>query len=142
METIIPADPVKLTRSWLLEPDQYPWPVSVLNRRPNPMSGRVVTVRRSGGLRGAVFVTDQAWLSVECFAPTAEATADLAHHTWGLLFAMQGKVIDGIQCYRVQDLAAPADMYDPEAQRDRYVMSVQASFRAGQSAFVPPITSD
>jgi hypothetical protein len=128
METLVPADPVKLARSWLSEAGQYPWTVTVTKNRPNPLTGRVVTVRRNGGLRPDL-VTDAAWLSVECYAANDDDTAQLAHRTWGLLFAMQDEVIDGVQCYRVQALGAPNDFPDSEGQRPRFVMSVQATFR-------------
>lgn len=127
-ETIVPADPVKLTRSWLTS--QLPG-VTVTKNRPNPLTGPVVLVRRSGGLR-PLLVVDAAWLSVECFAPTDDEAAQLAHHVWGLLFAMRGQSIDTVQCYRVDAIAGPADLplTDPgELQRPRYTLSVQASFR-------------
>lgn len=133
METIVPADPVKLARSWLTS--QYPWPVTVTKNRPNPLAGRVVTVRRSGGVRSEM-VVDGAWLSVECFAPTDEQASDLGHLTWALLFAMQGEVIDGVQCYRVDALGGPNDFPledSGDMQRPRFVMSVQALFRASAS---------
>lgn len=126
-EVIVPADPVILTREWLS--GRYPWPVTVTKNRPNPTVGRIVTIRRSGGLR-PVIVTDAAWLTVECFAPTDIETSELAHLTWGLLHAMEGQIVAGVQCYRVQPLGGPADMPDADAQVPRYVMSVQATFRA------------
>jgi len=126
METLIPADPVKLVRSWM--DDQFPWPVTVVKNRPNPVVGRTVTVRRNGGLR-SLFIVDQAWLLVECFAADDEQTAELAAYVWGLLFAMENEIIEGVQCYRVQALGAPNDLPDTDAQLSRFVMSVQATFR-------------
>lgn len=126
-EVIVPPDPVKLAISWL----QPALPgVAVVKNRPNPTEGHVITVRRSGGMR-PIAVVDQAWLSVECFAPTDEAVADLAHLVWGLLHAMKGQVIGGVQCYQVLPLGGPADFPDPgPPSKPRYTMSVQASFRA------------
>lgn len=135
MEALIPADPVKLARSWLLS--SYPWPVTVVKNRPNPTTGRVVTVRWNGGMRDDM-VTDAPWLSVECFADTDADAADLARHTWGRLFAMKGEVIDGIQCYRVDPLGAPNDFPSVEpgtgVSTPRFVMSVQALFRSHAAA--------
>jgi hypothetical protein len=127
-ELLVPSDPVKLAISWL--DGAYPWAVTVTKNRPNPTAGRVVTVRRGGGSQLELHVVDSAWLTVECFAPTDEQASDLAHYTWGLLFAMAREVIDGVQCYRVQPIGAPVDMPDTEAQIPRFVMTVQAQFRA------------
>lgn len=126
-EVIVPPDSVKLARTWLA--GKYPWPVTIVKNRPNPTVGRVVTIRRNGGLR-PLMVLDAAWLSVECFADTDEQAAELGNLTWGLLFAMAGEVVNGVQCYRVQALGAPADFPDAEAQKPRFTMSVQATFRA------------
>lgn len=128
-EVLVPADPVKLALAWL--DGAYPdaWSVSLVKNRPNPTTGRVVAVRRNGGTR-PLFVADNAWLYVECFADTDEDTADLARLTWGLLFAMAGETIDGVPCYRVDPIAGPADLPDADAEQPRYVMTVQASFRA------------
>lgn len=126
MELLIPADPVLLAISWL--DGQYPWDVLVTKNRPNPTTGRIVTVRRTGGTPN-LFVLDNAWLTVQCFAPTDLDTSELAYRTWGLLNAMEGEVIDGVQCYDVQTLGGPNDFYDSDAQQPRFVMSVQATFR-------------
>lgn len=135
METIVPADPVKLVRSWLL--GSFPWPVTVAKNRPNPTVGRIVTVRWNGGLR-ADLVTDAPWLSVECFADTDEQAADLARWTWARLFAMRGEVIDSVQCYGVSALGAPSDFPSVEpgtgVSTPRFVMSVQALFRSHAAA--------
>lgn len=128
IEVTVPADPVKLTRSWLAP--HLPG-VTVTKNRPNPLTGKTVLVRRSGGLR-PLMVVDAAWLSVECYAPSDDEASQLASHVWGLLFAMRGQVIDGVQCYRVEAIAGPADMplTDPgEQQRPRFTFAVQASFR-------------
>lgn len=129
MEVIVPPDAVKVAISWLSArlPDTL-----VTKNRPNPLSGNVVTIRRSGGVKRTM-VTDSPWLSVEVFAPTDEACADLAMLTWGQLFAMEREVIDGVQCYLVQALSHPSDMPlagPGDMQRPRYVMSVQADLRA------------
>lgn len=129
MEVIVPADPVLLTRAWLL--GHLPG-VPVVKNRPNPVTGKLVTVRRTGGAP-SLMVTDAAWLTVEVFAPTDLEASSLAHNVYGLLLAMAGEVIEGVQCYRVQTLSAPADMPLTDAgdmQRPRFVMSVQATFRA------------
>lgn len=129
MEVLVPADPVLLTIAWL--DGKYPWDVLVTKARPNPTSGRVVTVRRSGGTPN-LFVLDNAWLTIECFAPTAAAVdgvSALAYRTWGLLGAMAGEVIDGVQCYEVDTIGGPSDFPDADAQLPRFVMSVQATFR-------------
>lgn len=128
MEIIVASDPVILSRSWLVP--RLPG-VTVVKNRPNPVQGKVVVVRRSGGSPGDM-VTDPAWLTIECFAPTDLECSQLAHLTWALIRAMAGEVIDGVQCYRVQTLGGPADMplTDPgEKQRHRYVMSAQVTFR-------------
>lgn len=131
METIVPADPVKLAISHL--DGAYPWSVTVTKNRPNPTTGRVVTVRRSGGLRPDM-VTDGAWLSIECFAASDEDASDLCHYTWGLLFAMKDEIVGGVQCYEVTAIAAPNDFPSVEpgtgSSKPRFVCSVSAEFRA------------
>lgn len=127
-EILVPADPVKLAIAWLTPKLTG---VTVTKNRPNPLTGKVVTVRRTGGSR-PIMVTDAAWLSVEAFAPTDTDASDLGHLTWGLLHAMAGQQILGVQCYRVVQLGGPADMplnMAGDMQRPRFVMSVQATFR-------------
>jgi hypothetical protein len=126
---IIPPDPVKLVIGWLTPalPD-----ATVTKNRPNPLTGQVVTVRRAGGTRHDL-VVDDVLLSFECFAPSDEAAADLAHATWGWLFAMAGQPVDGVQCYQVVGAGGPADLPldgSGDMQRPRYVMSAQVSFRS------------
>lgn len=133
-EVLVAPDPVRLALVWL--GSHLPSTVKVVKNRPNPLSGSVVTVRRSGGVP-SIKVTDKSWLSVEIFATTDEAASDLAHLVHGLLLAMEGERVNGVQCYRAQTLGAPADMPLSDAgdkQRPRFVMSVQASFRASAIA--------
>lgn len=129
IEVQVAHDPVLLTQSWLRT--HLDSGVSVVKNRPNPVEGEFVTVRRTGAVP-SLFVADAAWLSVEAFAPTDTAASDLGHLVWGLLHAMQGQVVDGVQCYRVQTLGGPADMPLAAAgdlQRPRFVMTAQVTFR-------------
>lgn len=131
--TVIPADPVKVVRSYLL--DKYPWPVTITKNRPN-LTGRHVTIRRSGGVGIQAKVVDPAWLTVECFAENDEQAADLAHLTWGLLFGMEGAQANGVQIYRVSAIAAPNDFplaAAGEMQRPRFTMTVQVQTRAASA---------
>lgn len=134
---LVPADPVRLAIDWLAQPNAYPWPVSVTNtapppasQSPNPQSGRVVLIRRTGGVQGRdLHVVDQAWLTVEAFAATPFITAELAHRTYGVLRAMAGQQVSGTTCYRVQTVAAPASVPADEGVTPRFVFTVQAGFR-------------
>jgi hypothetical protein len=128
-EIIVAPDVVKLVRSYLLDVG-FPWsPVKILNRRPNPTTGRIVVVRRSGGTLGDL-VSDAAFVTIECFAETSEDAANLAMFTYAAVQSMKWQMIDDVQCYRVDTLAAPADQYDPDAQRDRFTFSVQVAVRS------------
>ena len=132
IEVQVAHDPVLLTQSWLRS--HLDSGVSVVKNRPNPVEGEIVTVRRTGAVP-SLFVIDAAWLSVETFAPTDGAASDLGHLVWGLLHAMQGQQVDGVQCYRVQTLGGPADMPLAAAgdlQRLRFVMTAQALFRTAR----------
>lgn len=126
-EILIPPDAVALTIDYLNDRG-FPWDVEVRNRRPNPTQGRIVVVRRTGGVDGDL-ITDAPFITFECFADTPKDTADLAMHTYGLMKAMKLEIVNGVQVYRVQPLAAPADLYDADAQRDRYVFSMMVEVR-------------
>lgn len=125
----MPADPVLLTQTWLRT--HLPSSVRVVKSRPTPVEGEIVTVRRTGAVP-SLFVLDAAWLTLEAFAPTDAAASELGHFVWGLLHAMQGKQVDGVQCYRVQTLGGPADMplnAAGDLQRPRFAMTAQITFR-------------
>lgn len=127
-EIIVAPDVVKVVRSYLLDVG-FPWPlVQVVNRRPDPTAGRIVVVRRSGGTQGDL-VSDAAFITFECFADTSEDAHALAMFTYAAVLSMKWQTVDDAQCYRVDTLAAPADQYDADAQRDRFTFSVQLAVR-------------
>lgn len=128
-ETIVAPAAVKLAIGQLRD-TAWPWTTAVENRRPNPMpSGRLIVVRRSGGITPTM-VTDGPFLTFECFADNGYDAERLANYAFAVVRAMARKRVDGVQCYRVDTLAGPADQYDADAQRDRYTFSVVAHFRA------------
>lgn len=129
-EVIVGGDVVALIRAYMLEVGFAPWTgVKVLNRRPNPTTGRVVVIRRSGGTQGDL-VTDAAFVTFECFAKTSADAMALAMRAYAICQSMKHQTVDGVQCYRVDTLAAPADHYDAEAQVERFTFSMQPHFRA------------
>jgi len=128
-EILVPPMAVDLTISHLVDADWFAdLRPQILPRRANPLPEVAVVVRRSGGTDG-LKVTDSPFLTFQVFAPTQFDSERLAMRAYALVKGMEGRTINGTPCYRVVSLAGPADMYDAEADRERWVFSVQASFR-------------
>lgn len=94
---------------------------------PDPR-GVFVYVRRLGGPR-LNLVADNAQMTVECWAATAEAAHDLAQLCRAIVNATPGRVIDGVPVYRVDELAGPADLPDPLSDQPRYVFTTYVALR-------------
>lgn len=129
-EVIVPAPAVKVAVAYLAAAD-WPWPVEVRGRRPNPTRGvgRLVTVRRTGGVRPSL-VTDGAFLSFECFADAPDEAETLTNHAYALMLAMAGQAPLGVRCNYVETLAGPSERFDAAGDIDRFAFSVVAHLRA------------
>lgn len=99
--------------------------VPVRKRIPNPRPASFVTVQRVGGV--ADLVTDDAQVMIGCWGDDDVTAADLAIVVRGSLGTMRGEVVDGVQVYRVTELAGPADIPDPDSDqyRMRWTITVQ-----------------
>lgn len=95
---------------------------------PNPRPTSFVLARRSGGER-TTLVTETAVVTVEAWADTPAAAADLAERCRARIHAMEGTMISGVPIYRVDDVGAPADLPDPLSDQPRYQLSVLIATR-------------
>ena len=97
----------------------------VRKRIPNPRPASFVTVQRVGGV--ADLVIDDAQVMIGCWGDDDVTAADLAIVVRGSLGTMRGEVVDGVQVYRVTELAGPADIPDPDSDqyRMRWTITVQ-----------------
>lgn len=99
--------------------------VPVHKRVPADRPASFVTVQRVGGV--AELVTDEAQVMIHCWGDDDVTAADLAIVVRGSLGTMRGEVVDGVQVYRVTELAGPADIPDPDSDqyRMRWTITVQ-----------------
>lgn len=95
---------------------------------PNPRPTSFVLVPRVGGVRRNI-VVDAPTIGFEVWGPTDKAASDLAQITRALVNGMAGHVIGGVQCYRVDELAGPANLPDGVSAQSRYVFTTTLSFR-------------
>lgn len=95
---------------------------------PNPRPPSFVVARRAGGERTSV-VVDTAVVTVEAWAATPAAAADLAEQCRAAIHAAEGTVVEGVPVYRVDDVGAPSDLPDPLSDQPRYQLSVLVATR-------------
>jgi hypothetical protein len=93
--------------------------VSVGTRVPNPCPLKLVTVRRSGGVREAL-VTDAAQITLWCFAESEEEAFDLASLCRSKIHALRGTVQSGSTVYKVDELQGPVEEPDDLTNKPRY----------------------
>jgi len=122
-------DAVALTLGYLSdELPSHGWDIPTHKNVPNPRPPVFVRVLRTGGTSRAV-VVDQAQLTVECWADHDADAADLASTVRALVSSMAGRVVDGVQCYRVAELSGPADLPDPLSDQNRMTWTVTVHLR-------------
>lgn len=95
---------------------------------PNPRPATFVVARRSGGERTSL-VVDTAVVTLEAWASTPAAAADLAEQCRSVIHAAEGTVVDDVPVYRVDDVGAPSDLPDPLSDQPRYQFSVLVATR-------------
>lgn len=100
----------------------------VHHKIPNPRPTTFVTLRRTGGVKRNL-VTDEPQITAECWALTDEAAHDLAQEVRGVLNALPGTTLDGVDVYRVDELSGPADLPDPVSGEARYTQSFSVALR-------------
>lgn len=103
-------------------------PEPVRSRIPNPRPDTFVLVRRTGGPKRNV-VTDGAQVTVESWALTDEAAADLAQEAREILNDLPGQIIGGVPVYRVDEATGPADLPDPLSSQPRYTQTFSVALR-------------
>lgn len=100
----------------------------VVKQVPNPRPSKFVQVFRTGGPTHNL-VVDGAQLTVECWAETDAEAADLAALVRAALLAIRSDVVGTVTFYKVDELAGPADLPDPESDQARMTWSVVAFVR-------------
>lgn len=88
----------------------------------------LVTVLRTGGERRNL-IADDAQVAIECWGATDAAAHDLCAQARGLLHALAGTVVDGVAVYRVDEVAGPALLPDPDAGVPRYTATFSLTLR-------------
>jgi hypothetical protein len=102
--------------------------VDVFSEVPNPRPDSFVVVRRLGGPRRNL-VADGAQIGVECFGSDDVDAYELAAAARAHLIAMYGQVVDGVQVYRVDELAGPSSSPDPDSGQARYTFQESVMVR-------------
>lgn len=104
--------------------EQCPIHKNVPKTRPD----KFVQVFRTGGPQHNL-VVDGAQLTVECWAETDAEAADLASLVRAALLAVRSDVVGTVTFYKVDELAGPADLPDPDSNQARMTWSVIALLR-------------
>jgi hypothetical protein len=104
------------------------YPVPVVGLVPNPRPDVFVLVRRLGGST-ANLVTDRPSLSVEAYAPSEGLAMDLAQMSRALLLELPGQVLAEVPVYRVDEVAGPATLPDPESATPRVTITMDIWLR-------------
>jgi hypothetical protein len=106
--------------------------MSVTSRVPKPRPDRFVLVFRTGGVEQTV-VSEQAQLTIECWASTDTEAHDLAQVVRGIVRAAGGELLGTVQCYSVTEASTPQDLPDPSSDHQfRWTWTVLAHLRGTQ----------
>ncbi len=126
---ILFPDPVETAIAYLTDllPD-YGETCPVVKQTPSPRPARFVQVFRTGGPRHNL-VVDGAQLTVECWADNDAAAADLASLVRACLHAVRSDIVGTVTFYKIDELAGPVDLPDPESNQARMTWSVIAFVR-------------
>lgn len=104
--------------------------LTVASMVPNPRpTGRFVTVDRTGGPRRDL-VVEEAQLTIDAWGTSDIDAYDLAQVVRGIVGSLAGRSYGGVTFYRVDELAGPQHLPDPDsAHQPRYRWSVLAQVR-------------
>lgn len=97
-------------------------------RVPNPRPNAFVLVPRVGGTRRNL-VVDSPTIGFEVWGLTDKAACDLGRVVRALIFGLSGRVISGVQCYRVDELVGLTNFPDGVSAQSRYIFTTTLSFR-------------
>lgn len=95
----------------------------------------LVVLRRVGGARRNL-VAEDATLTVEGYATEPELAYDICQLAVAHLHALRATTIAGVSIWRVDDIARPAFLVDPETEQPRYTATVSVTVR-GTSGGTP-----
>jgi metal-dependent amidase/aminoacylase/carboxypeptidase family protein len=95
---------------------------------PNPLPATFVLVKRIGG-HARNLVIDDAYLTIEAWAPTEAEAHDVAQHTRAEIHAAVGHYLGTQFCYRVDEIGGLAMSPDPDTAKPRYTWTVSVSLR-------------
>lgn len=102
---------------------------------PDPRPARFITVNRGGGIQPSI-VTDQPILLLECWGPDdaggISQAMDLARFARNRVKGMRHRTIGGVAIYRVDEVAGPARLPDPDSGQPRVVFTVQLLLRGSR----------
>ena len=99
------------------------------SRVPNPRPTAFVRVERTGGVRRSM-VVDEATVTIEAWAASAEAAQDLAQSARSAVHEAVGAVLAGFgTVYAATELSGPGYSPDPDSGHDRYVFSISVALR-------------
>lgn len=85
-------------------------------------------VPRVGGIQSSL-VVDVPQIAVECWGNTPKQAADLGKLTRALFGSLRGRVLDGYQIYRVQEIGGLANLPDSRSDQSRYTFLTSVSIR-------------
>jgi hypothetical protein len=115
MEPVEFPDTVTLVVDYLADAVE----VDVFSEIPNPRPTSFIVVRRLGGVRRNL-VADGAQIGLECWGSDDVDAYEVAAAARAHMVALYGQVLDGVQVYRVDELAGPSSSPDPDSGQARY----------------------
>ena len=95
---------------------------------PNPLPPTFVLVKRVGG-HNRNLVIDDAYVTIETWAPTEAEAHDLGQITRAELHAAVGAYLGTQFCYRVDEIGGLAMSPDPTSFKPRYTWTAAVSLR-------------
>jgi hypothetical protein len=98
---------------------------------PSTRPSQFVTVERAGGVRRNL-ISDSAVLIIQAWADNKPDAYDLVKLVRAHVHAMPGAFVDGVWVYRVDEIAGPGYVPDPDTNTPRYQFTVQLHLRGTQ----------
>jgi len=122
------GDVEDLLKTWLAEELDVP----VVTAVPNPRPDAFVVVEVVGGTRVDI-VADAPTVSVDAWAQSRSAAADLAQAARRHLYAVVGETVDGHTFGAVTELSRPQNFPDPTSGQHRYTATYSLVVRGVRS---------
>lgn len=96
---------------------------------PATMPATMVKVSLTGGGRDGV-ASDRAQLTIECWAPDAQAASNLARKAFAYMLAAPGTIAGGVFIRRAETVGGVQFFPDPDISKPRYQFTVRWHSRA------------